>query len=167
MGYRAWAMRKGSNLLYPIFHNAKAWEIGNTQATCRAYVSTVHQPAHAAPEETCTCGLHARTTLDGLLEEYPNYPHSNRGRFGGGKYISEYKTLILGSVLLWGEILRGEKVIRAEYGRPICFTTLPARQRPYPEWDDLAATVSQTYSTPIIEWDYVELFSSEFGDLLT
>ncbi len=158
-------MRQGSSGLFGVFHNSHPWDVGVTKAECRAYVSTAHQPAHAAPEETCTCGLHARTTLEGLLNEYPNHPHSNRGRYGGGRYVSQYKTLILGSVLLWGVVLRGDLVIRAEYARPIAFTTLPDKERSVPEWQEMADNVSNTYSVPIISFNHLKLFSSEFGDI--
>jgi hypothetical protein len=90
---------------------------------------------------------------------------SNRGRYGGGRYVSQYKTLILGSVLLWGTVLRGDLVIRAQYARPIAFTTLPEKERTVPDWQEMADVVSQTYSVPIVDFRHLTMFSSEFGDL--
>lgn len=172
VGYRAWAMRQGSNGLFGVYFNAKPWEAGGvTIAECRAREGAAMpippEDIHPAPQADCRCGLHARTTLDGLLDEYPNYPMSNKGRFNGGKYFEKYKTLILGAVLLWGDVVRGDLVIRAQCARPICFTTLPDRQHSVPDWDELANNVSSVYSVPIVPWNGMQMFSAEFGEVLT
>lgn len=171
VGYRAWAMRSSSPNLFGVFHNVKPWEVVKaTEAECRAYAHTVNpDPLHFAPAMGCTCGLHARTTLEGLLDEYPNYPKSNKGRFGAtSKYAineSSYKTLIFGAVLMWGVILRGDLVIRAQFARPICFTTLPHKQQSVHNWDELATNVSETYSVPIISWEHMRSYAAEFGEM--
>jgi hypothetical protein len=166
IGFRAWSMRAGSPKLYGVFHNAHPWTVGVTEAECRLFLERSH-PTHFAPDETCTCGLHARTTVDGLLDEYPNYPQSTTGRFVAGPYFEGYKTLILGACLMWGVIIRGEHVIRAQYARPVAFTRLSPRERSIPTWETMAEAVSQENSVPIVPWEQLVMIAGEYGEIVT
>jgi hypothetical protein len=87
--------------------------------------------------------------------------------------------MAMGAVLLWGTTLRGDRVIRAEYGQVLCLTDTPdpwARRIgandpsriPEVRREQRTAAIDQLcrdYGVPMIPYESVELYVREFGDL--
>ncbi len=135
----------------------------------------LEEPKHPAPADNCRCGLHARTTLQGCLEEYPYYPvHGYWGYMGQAKD----NFMVMGAVLMWGDIHRGDKVIRASHSRVLCLTD---KDNPWPERTgslnpaDIAqekrdvrtahiGIICQQYGIPLVPFDTCEIYASEFGE---
>jgi hypothetical protein len=140
-------------------------------------MGTPHAEAkHPAPSEDCRCGLYGRTTLEGCLSEYPYYPVHG---YWPWRRIPKRGLMAMGAVLLWGTTLRGDRVIRAEYGRVLCLTDTPdpwARRIgandpsriPEVRREQRTAAIDQLcrdYGVPMIPYESVELYVREFGDL--
>lgn len=158
VGFRAWRMSPQAPdapslrpSLWAIFHGYM-WAPGDNRARCLGGSPGTPGPRHEAPEEACRCGFYARTSAQGLLEEeYPAFPSQSQG----GAAI-----LVGGAVLLWGPILRGDKVIRAAAARPLCLSEPPAV--PLREW---VVGIARDYSLPLVEWGALADYCAEFGDL--
>jgi hypothetical protein len=130
---------------------------------------------HVAPDDRCKCGLHARTTLEGCTEEYPSYPVH--------RYWADRTTpssgLAMGAVLMWGVTLRGSKVIRSQYAQVLCLTEKPelwassggANNPSAVPAENIASrqatldAICTDYGVPIVPFESVTQYASEFGDL--
>jgi hypothetical protein len=169
VAFRCWTLEGGLRSVY-IGH---VWARGVTRADC---MIAPHSEAHPAPYEDCRCGLYGRTTLDGCLSEYPHYPVHG---YWPWQRIPNRGLMSMGAVLLWGTTLRGDKVIRAEYGRVLCLTDTPdpwamrtgandPSMIPEDRREQRAAAIDRLrrdYGVPLIPYESVELYVREFGDL--
>jgi hypothetical protein len=151
------------------------WPAGQVaEALC---MCSPHEPAkHPAPDERCRCGLHARTTLDGCTEEYPYYPVHGYWAY---RTSPASGLMTMGAVLMWGTILRGRRVIRAESARVLCLTERPDPWSPRSGTNDPSRisaemvesrrrTLEQVcvaYGVPMVPYASVARYASEFGDL--
>ena len=173
VGYRCWIMEAERPVLRSVAMRYE-WPTDTAVAKCMNSPKD-DPPKHTAPWDNCRCGLHARTTLAGCTEEYPYYPVH-----GYWAYQAAHPSglMIMGAVLLWGDTHRGEKVIRSQYGKVLCLTDKPdvwaermGSNNPtaisQERRDQRAVTlvaIQEAYGVPMIEWDGVEMYASEFGD---
>jgi hypothetical protein len=162
VGFRAWRLHADYRLR-SVMYWAHAW---NARATTTAQCRRNHVPylgggfgvgPHLPPDRACTCGLYARTELDGVIEENPWYPRSHPGVTNNGG------DMCMGAVILTGEVAWGDKVIRAAEGRPLCLcepeTAVDPQRRARLE------AVANHNQIPLVPWAHVNEYASEFGDL--
>lgn len=176
VGFRAWVMKADvSDVLHSVAMNT-AWLPEVTTARCMC--SPKEEPKHPAPDDACRCGLHARTTVEGVTEEYPYYPVHGYWAY---RSTPVNGLMCMGAVLMWGKVLRGTRVIRAEHARVICLTD-PAPEQLWNErmGNNNPAAISEErreqraaeldliairYNVPIIPMVHVTAYAAEFGDL--
>ena len=101
IGWRVWCVLETQDglRLASVIHD-QVWEVdGKTVAHCEA--------GHSAPDETCTCGIHAAREPAPVLTYL-------RGR-------DEPRTVarVLGRVALWGRVVEHEEGWRAEFAQPV------------------------------------------------
>jgi len=91
-------------------------------------------PEHPAPDQSCTCGIHAVLDPWDLKLDEPRDPW----------------TLVAGRVEGWGRVAIGEKGFRAELARP-------RELFEEPWWDEVtrraAARVAHAYGVPLVSWE--------------
>jgi hypothetical protein len=173
VGFRAWVI-KPDDALHSVAMST-TWNKDVTPAACLAKPGP-QSPDHITPADHCRCGLHARTTIDGVREEYPYFPVH-----GYWAYMSTptNSLMCMGAVLMWGRVLRGDKVIRAEHARIICLTdpdplwidrtgannpgSIPQERRDQRQSD--LDRISARYQVPIIPYRACTAYASEFGEL--
>lgn len=173
VGWRTWVLRIGSPILSSVAMRYDWPKDKVADATC---LCNPHEaPKHTAPDANCRCGLHARTTIEGCWEEYPYYPVHGYWAY---RTLPTSGLMAMGAVLMWGEIVRGKRVIRAEHGRILCLTEKPGL------WDAKMGTnspsdiveanrkarsqtldmVMEAYGIPMVPYATATTYCSEFGD---
>lgn len=122
------------------------------------------------------CGLYARTTVEGCKQEYPYYPTYGYWAYS---FNSGRKFMTMGAVLMWGDVARGKKVIKASRARVLCLTEL---LDPYAKNDTIndpsvigeddkarrtetIQSICMAYGIPMIPIGYVKSYAAEFGQL--
>jgi hypothetical protein len=174
VGFRCWIMELGRPMLKSVAMKS-VWPAGQVvEAVC---MNSVQEPStHRAPLDGCRCGLHARTTLDGCIEEYPYYPVYGYWASCG---MPSRSLMATGAVLMWGLTLRGKRVIRAQYSRVLCLTERPdvwaPRRGPIDPSTIDAETVTarhrtleaicREYGVPMVPFRSMEHYVGEFGEL--
>ena len=176
IGFRAWILQYEPELQLKAVAMNYLWPVGTAEASCMTGPKT-EPPKHPAPADGCRCGLHARTTLAGVLEEYPYYPV--HGYWGYAMHANPNRNfMVMGAVLMWGDIHRGDKVIRASHSRVLCLTD---KDNPWVERqgsinpagiaqdrrDERAKAIEsicQAYGIPMVPYDTCEMYASEFGE---
>jgi hypothetical protein len=165
VGFRCWVLPGERPVLRSMAHSFE-WPSGQLAAA----VCDLHQDRppdwtmHAAPEESCRCGLYARTTLEGCTEEYPYYPLH--------ECLSDPSSsglMTMGAVLMWGTILRGRRVIRSQYAQVLCLTDTPAaswgHQLRRRRLQKKVEAICREYRVPLILYHAVTQYAAEFGEL--
>jgi hypothetical protein len=174
VGFRCWVLELGLPVLKSVAMKYE-WPAGHVvEAACK--LSSHEPPKHEAPDESCRCGLYARTTLEGCTEEYPYYPVHGHWAYGRAPRSG---LMAMGAVLMWGITLRGRRVIRAQFTRVLCLTEKPDLWAPRSGAND-PSTVSQEtvdgrqetieiicreYGVPMVPFRAVVAYAGEFGDL--
>ena len=165
VGFRAWRVATDSRILNSIVYR-HSWPTHAVRASCLAIGE---RPPHPVPGgENCRCGLYATTRAPGVWEEYPKYPSCGRGLFGSELGMPTAETLVMGAVLMWGIVQRGERVMRGEWAQVLCLS-----EKPGIDLDGDAARLrsarlrglAEEYSVPIVPFDGLTLYAAEFGDL--
>lgn len=161
VGFRAWRFHATHDLHSTMFWR-HMWAVGSsTTARCLRCATpgfglASGDRAHRPPGRECSCGLYARTTPWGVLDEYPLYPRSHTGLVTSGD-------MCMGAVIMTGEVAWGDKVIRAGESRPLCLCEPegdidPQRRR-------RLEAIAQHNQIPLIPWAYLVDYAAEFGDL--
>lgn len=101
VGWRCWGLARTNNGIRLASHGQTIWPTGEPmEATCGG------GKEHASPATKCTCGIYALSEHDG----FPYY------RYDGATYA------VYGQIYLWGQVVRGTKGYRAQYGYPKALT---------------------------------------------
>lgn len=101
VGWRCWGLARTEHGIMLASHGGTIWPTDRPlQAACGSGKD------HDAPASKCTCGVYALTEHDG----FPYYAYD------GPSYA------VFGQVHLWGEIVKGTKGFRAQYGYPKALT---------------------------------------------
>lgn len=171
IGFRCWVIKHDPLHLSAVAMRY-AWQPGNNEAICMIN----KESKHPAPADSCRCGLHARTTLAGCTEEYPYYPV--HGYWGYAQAGGANNLMVMGAVLLWGDVQRGDKVIRASHSRILCFTDKPDPWAERTGSNNPAAITEERrearqealnilcaeFSVPLVPYETCEMYAREFGE---
>jgi hypothetical protein len=95
VGWRCWGLAKTGSGLQLCSHGGTIWP---TEAPLTAECGS--GKTHASPGDKCSCGVYALSEQDG----FPYYAYD------GPAYA------VFGQVYLWGEVIRGSKGYRAQFG---------------------------------------------------
>jgi len=186
VGFRTWLITTHEPDLKSVAMNHVWPKQQDVIAKCMRNVGFMKHPSdepepkinleHEPPTEGCQCGLYARTTLDGVKDEYPYYPVH-----GYWAYMRPTNAglMIMGAVLMWGTVHRGGKVIKAARARVLCLTdienpwvertgsnnpaSVPEERRE--ERKQTVNMIAEAYGVPIIPYASTTMYASEFGDL--
>ena len=175
VGFRCWVLQPGEPVLKSVAmrHDYPAQLVAEAQCLCSPH----ELPMHVAPHRDCRCGLYARTTVEGCIEEYPYYPM--HGYWPYQATVSR-QLMAMGAVLMWGITLRGRRVIRAQYARVLCLTEKPNVWAPMhgpndpskvtaPVIAERQATldaICRRYGVPMVPFASVTTYAAEYGDLV-
>lgn len=128
IGYRSWKLADW--VLSPLSFG-HPWRPGVNVSTCRAgersniglYLTTQDRPLkrHAAPDQDCTCGLHA-------YHEIPEQPISFDG-----------SPIVVGAVAAWGDLQVHYNGFRAERAQIVALVEAPSLHE-----------VAETYGVPLV-----------------
>lgn len=133
IGYRVWAWNEQRQL--HSLYNGEPWlPYIAKQATCAGINHGL-----TSPEERCSCGIYAFSSLGRLLREMPSVHDGKR---------------VFGEVALWGTVIEHEHGWRAEYAYPRVLTSREAAERYGVEYDDRLSTHYQSYSRAYYEGPY-------------
>jgi hypothetical protein len=106
VGWRIWNLSEPGSAprLLPAGSGGRdAWEPRRTmEARCAATILTRKLHPHAAPDPSCTCGIYASRSLDGLERPRPAWP----------------PPCVVGTVSLWGTVIEHEVGWRARFAYP-------------------------------------------------
>lgn len=174
VGFRCWVLALGEPKLRSVAMRYD-WPVTEAVATCLTKPSD--PPPHDAPDANCRCGLHARTTIAGVVEEYPYYPVHGYWAYRSAPTSG---LMCMGVVLMYGNICRGEKVIRAEKARLLCMTDKvdlwkersgsndPSKisQENVQKRAETLDKICEAYSVPMIPWAYATHYAAEFGEIV-
>ncbi|MDX1608434.1 MAG: hypothetical protein R3251_04450 [Candidatus Spechtbacterales bacterium] len=132
VGYRVWRLYNPFPVLYAgALRNSIAWTTGTTEAMC------INEKAHKAPAEDCDCGIYALVDMWSIMSRYkPSYHITSED--------TTYK--ILGSVVLWGKIVPGDKGYKAQKAA-VAALYVPKNMEEIPAAIEEAA---QIYGVPIV-----------------
>lgn len=93
-------------------------------------------PMHAAPEETCNCGIHAVKTSAQALGIYPMIGLTRDS-------AEESHMMVIAELALWGKVIKHSEGYRAEYAKPT--KLLLFRPKTYTAEDTTAWVVEARY----------------------
>ena len=135
VGYRLWRVEIGTSVL--LAFGGEPWSTdGWTRAACRPRMPrSGGLPApHEAPDEACTCGLHAMKSAADLV----------RVVLDGGRATILDSVVLIGKVLLGGKVIEHDLGYRAGQARLV--ELLPLRHQ-----TELAAEVAAAYGARVDE----------------
>lgn len=148
IGYRTWALGLGQ-LWSPRAPGRERWPRSEPlRAVCLRHGVpsrfNPRKPDHTAPDQFCTCGIHAVFAPWDLEFDEPRNPW----------------TLVAGRIEGWGRVALGEKGFRAELARPCAL---------FGEvwWNEgtqrAAARAAHAYGIPLVSWETSPTQSALFG----
>jgi hypothetical protein len=147
VGFRAWKVK--DDLLTPCWQSSNTWETVTAHAVCRApyCMPTWSRPPHveprhkdAAPNGSCTCGIHGYYAAD---------PNLNGAREPRGCW---------GMIVAWGKIIECERGFKAQHARIVALL-----EEPEPAVDLTA--ILDRYQIPLLPLDELEQYGHFWGEI--
>lgn len=152
-GWRVWRPWL-SSISGPTRTNPRMW-VPRERFVARCEPHVYPDGSHSAPDERCSCGVHAAKTLDELRDNFLAPIMSGYGIFG--------------EVSLWGKVIEGEWGFRAEFAYPRSFY-IPLTLKPEVEdgdpfarhWLDALESSLREFGVPVFRVDSIhDLFDLE------
>jgi len=101
IGWRCWGLARTAAGIRLASHGETIWPTHRPiEATCGT------SKPHVSPATNCSCGIYA-------LAEHNGFPYYH---YDGPSYA------VFGQIYLWGEVVKGTKGYRAQYGYPKALT---------------------------------------------
>jgi hypothetical protein len=151
LGWRVWLVAEAgarpqlSSVVHPTFWPARRELVAECLHRPRERLRPWRRrpSEHAAPAESCTCGIYAACGHDGLAEYLD-------ASVGGGRAAFPALHCVIGRVSLWGRVVECERGLRASHAYPACLY-LPcrdARDRSIGFVDEIALALAD-YGVPV------------------